>query len=226
MSKTNLRAVVLRCPFKISSTAIEDIYFGPCSISALKSQYFSSKKPKHWPDKVSTLIWLTQRIVFANAPHCVFEGTLIVMRVCKFIFDTPSLWNYSKYGPFPFNRSLMNTGEFPTSLKCFLPIYKSTVINAFGLSWKQEVNYDHKNKKIFYNLKIKIKQNYWNKRAVRKRKNSLHTMDIELYLGEVTSCKSLLWYHEVHITDIVKAEPPTVIQCHQQTIGTWLTFRR
>gem|GEM_PF-5972629 len=34
-------AVVLRCPFKISSTAIEDIYFASCSISALKSQYFS-----------------------------------------------------------------------------------------------------------------------------------------------------------------------------------------
>lgn len=101
--------------------------------SKLTAHYFS-KKPMRCPDKVTALYPLTHRIASAHAPHCVFEGTLIVMRVCKLIFYTPSLSNYSKYGPFPFNRSLMNTGEFPTSLKCFLPIYKSTVINAFGLS--------------------------------------------------------------------------------------------
>ena len=88
-------AVVLRCPFKISSTAIEDIYFGPCSISAVKSQYFSSKKPKHWTDKVSTLIWLTQRIVFANAPHCLFRLPFIAHHSPLIVHHSPFIVHHS-----------------------------------------------------------------------------------------------------------------------------------
>ena len=68
-------AVVLRCPFKISSTAIEDIYFASCSISALKSQYFFSKKPMRCVGKVTALHSLTHRIVFAHATYCVFSLT-------------------------------------------------------------------------------------------------------------------------------------------------------
>ena len=110
-------------------------------ITSPKTQCGAPIKSPHCIRSRTVLYSLTHRIVLAHAPHCLcqcnvlrLEGTLIVMRVCKLIFYTPSLSNYSKYGSFPFNRSLMNTGEFPTSLKCFLPIYKSTVINAFGLS--------------------------------------------------------------------------------------------
>ena len=35
-------------------------------------QYICSEKPMRWPDKVTALYPLTHRIVFANAPHCVF----------------------------------------------------------------------------------------------------------------------------------------------------------
>ena len=36
-------------------------------------QYFLSKEAMRWPDKVTALHSLTHRIVFANAPHCVFS---------------------------------------------------------------------------------------------------------------------------------------------------------
>ena len=53
------------------------IYFvGTCSISALKSQYFFSKKPMRCVGKVTALHSFTQRIVFANAPRCVFSLTV------------------------------------------------------------------------------------------------------------------------------------------------------
>ena len=38
-------------------------------------QYICSEKPMRWPDKVTALHSLTHRIVFANAPHCVFSFT-------------------------------------------------------------------------------------------------------------------------------------------------------
>jgi hypothetical protein len=84
VNKTNLTAVVLRCPFKISSTAVAVYLHRPM-------QYICSEKPMRCPDKVTALHPLTHRIDFAHAPHCVFEGTLIVMRVCKLILYTPSL---------------------------------------------------------------------------------------------------------------------------------------
>ena len=40
-----------------------------CSISALKSHYFFSKKTKHWPEQVNALIWLTQCIVLTDTMH-------------------------------------------------------------------------------------------------------------------------------------------------------------
>ena len=61
-------AVVLRCPFKISSTAVAVYLHRPM-------QYICSEKPMRWPDKVTALHPLTHRIVFANAPHCVFSLT-------------------------------------------------------------------------------------------------------------------------------------------------------
>ena len=38
-------------------------------------QYFFSKDAMRCPDKVTALHLLTHRIVFANAPHCVFSLT-------------------------------------------------------------------------------------------------------------------------------------------------------
>ncbi|MBQ5374101.1 MAG: hypothetical protein IIU51_06075, partial [Bacteroidaceae bacterium] len=38
-------------------------------------QYICSEKAMRWPDKVTALYLLTHRIVFANAPHCVFSLT-------------------------------------------------------------------------------------------------------------------------------------------------------
>ena len=38
-------------------------------------QYFLSKEAMRCPDKVTALHLLTHRIVFANAPHCVFSLT-------------------------------------------------------------------------------------------------------------------------------------------------------
>ena len=61
-------AVVLRCPFKISSTAVAVYLHRPM-------QYICSEKPMRCPDKVTALHPLTHRIVFANAPHCVFSFT-------------------------------------------------------------------------------------------------------------------------------------------------------
>ena len=61
-------AVVLRCPFKISSTAVAVYLRRPM-------QYICSEKPMRWPDKVTALHPLTYRIVFAHAPHCVFSFT-------------------------------------------------------------------------------------------------------------------------------------------------------
>ncbi|MBQ2457617.1 MAG: hypothetical protein II275_05620, partial [Bacteroidaceae bacterium] len=56
-------AVVLRCPFKISSTAVAVYLHRPM-------QYICSEKPMRWPDKVIALHSLTHRIVFVNAPQC------------------------------------------------------------------------------------------------------------------------------------------------------------
>ena len=61
-------AVVLRCPFKISSTAVAVYLHRPM-------QYICSEKPMRCLDKVTALHPLTHRIVFAHAPHCVFSFT-------------------------------------------------------------------------------------------------------------------------------------------------------
>ena len=45
------------------------IFVCTCSISALKSHYFFSKKTKHWPEQVNALIWLTQCIVLTDTMH-------------------------------------------------------------------------------------------------------------------------------------------------------------
>ena len=59
-------AVVLRCPFKISSTAVAVYLHRPM-------QYICSEKPMRCLDKVTALNPLTHRIDFAHAPHCVFS---------------------------------------------------------------------------------------------------------------------------------------------------------
>ena len=59
-------AVVLRCPFKISSTAVAVYLHRPM-------QYICSEKPMRWPDKVTALHPLTHRIAFFRSPltaHC------------------------------------------------------------------------------------------------------------------------------------------------------------
>ena len=58
-------AVVLRCPFKISSTAVA-VYLHR------HMQYICSEKPMRCLDKVTALHPLTHRIVFVTAPRCVF----------------------------------------------------------------------------------------------------------------------------------------------------------
>ena len=60
--------VVLRCPFKISSTAVAVYLHRPM-------QYICSEKPMRCLDKVTALHSLTHRIDFANAPRCVFSFT-------------------------------------------------------------------------------------------------------------------------------------------------------
>ena len=57
-------AVVLRFPFKISSTAVAVYLHRPM-------QYICSEKPMRCLDKVTALHPLTHRIVFAIAPRCV-----------------------------------------------------------------------------------------------------------------------------------------------------------
>ena len=61
-------AVVLHCPFKISSPAVAVYLHRPM-------QYICSEKAMRCPDKVTALHPFTHRIVFAHAPHCVFSFT-------------------------------------------------------------------------------------------------------------------------------------------------------
>ena len=69
-------AVVLRCPFKISSTAVavylhrpmQYICIGPCSISALKSQCSGPIKSPHCIRSRTALSLLTHRIAFFRSP--------------------------------------------------------------------------------------------------------------------------------------------------------------
>ena len=58
-------AVVLLCPFKISSTAVAVYLHRPM-------QYICSEKPMRCLDKVTALHPFTHRLVFANAPRYVF----------------------------------------------------------------------------------------------------------------------------------------------------------
>ena len=45
-------------------------------------QYICSEKPMRCPDKVTALHSLTHRIVFVNAPRCVFRSPLIFLSSC------------------------------------------------------------------------------------------------------------------------------------------------
>ena len=63
-------AVVLRCPFKISSTAVAVYLHRPM-------QYICSEKPMRCLDKVTALHPLTHRIVFVTAPHCLCSRTAL-----------------------------------------------------------------------------------------------------------------------------------------------------
>ena len=80
-------AVVLRCPFKISSTAVAVYLHRPM-------QYICSEKPMRCLDKVTALHPLTHRIVFAHAPHCVFSFTshLSVFLSCWTCFSICPRW--------------------------------------------------------------------------------------------------------------------------------------
>ncbi|MBQ5742379.1 MAG: hypothetical protein IIV53_11115, partial [Bacteroidaceae bacterium] len=55
-------AVVLRCPFKISSTAVAVYLHRPM-------QYICSENPMRWPDKVTALHPFTHRIVLTDATN-------------------------------------------------------------------------------------------------------------------------------------------------------------
>ena len=77
-SRLIIQAVVLHCPFKISSTAVAVYLHRPM-------QYICSKKPMRWPDKVTALHPLTHRIVFANAPRCVFSFTPLRPKYVSFV---------------------------------------------------------------------------------------------------------------------------------------------
>ena len=81
-------AVVLRCPFKISSTAVAVYLHRPM-------QYICSKKPMRCLDKVTALHSLMHRIVFANAPRCVFSLTLQEWRTNLYKGGAPSTCRYA-----------------------------------------------------------------------------------------------------------------------------------
>ena len=90
-------AVVLRCPFKISSTAVAVYLHRPM-------QYICSKKPMRCPDKVTALHPLTHRIVFVNAPQCLNrcnESPLL----CRWIAFHPAMNRlyFVKKAPFVFS---------------------------------------------------------------------------------------------------------------------------
>ena len=72
-------AVVLRCPFKISSTAVAVYLHRPM-------QYICSEKPMRWPDKVTALHPLTHRIVFVTAPHCLCHRTALSLLTHRIAF--------------------------------------------------------------------------------------------------------------------------------------------
>ena len=89
-------AVVLRCPFKISSTAVAVYLHRPM-------QYICSEKPMRWPDKVTALHPLTHRIVFANALQCLNrcnESPLL----CRWIAFHPAMNRlyFAEKAPFVF----------------------------------------------------------------------------------------------------------------------------
>ena len=90
-------AVVLRCPFKISSTAVAVYLHRPM-------QYICSKKPMRWLDKVTALHSLTHRIVFVNASQCLNrcnESPLL----CRWIAFHPAMNRlyFVKKAPFVFS---------------------------------------------------------------------------------------------------------------------------